>query len=242
MKTTILHLSLWLTFGLTLTGCFVDDIGIGCPRATGEYETQTLQVPNFDGIKLTMDARVEITQGDELSVTVEGKSDVIDELSLDVDDGTWRIDTYDCMRNIDNLTIYITMPYLRKLTVSGSGEIYSTNTLVGDDVDLTVSGSGKIDVALTADDIDALISGSGEILAEGTGDELDLDISGSGDFFAFGLAMRRADIRISGSGTAEVRVEQYLKARISGSGDVYYKGNPDLDVSVSGSGRVIDAN
>lgn len=242
MKTTLFQIGILLTFGLTFSGCFLDDIGINCRDAEGERMTKTLNIGNFDGIKLAMDARVEITQGDTLSVTVEGKSDVIDELSLQVRNGTWTIDTRDCMRNVGDLTIFVTMPNVHRLAISGSGTIYSTNTLNGNDVDLDISGSGEMDVALNVDDVEVFISGSGKIQAEGTADELDVSISGSGDFYAFGLASNRADVRISGSGDVEVRVEQFLKVRISGSGNVYYKGEPDLDVSVSGSGRAIDAN
>jgi hypothetical protein len=77
---------------------------------------------------------------------------------------------------------------------------------------------------------------------EGTGDELDFNLSGSGELKAFGMQMNEADVVISGSGDAEVRVVNRLSARISGSGNVLFRGNPVVNSTITGSGRVIDAN
>ena len=239
--------TLLLGSSLFFTGCFVDindDDGLfGCMDADGPITTIDLNLPNFSGINLAMEARVEITQGPEQTVTVEGKSDIFDELDLDVSSsGVWTIRTEDCVRDVDNLTFYITVPDLNELKVSGSGKIISTNTFIGGDIELKISGSGEIDIALEADDIEVDISGSGKVFLEGIADELDLDITGSGDLRAFNLTAREGNIKISGSGDAEVRIEDRLDIRITGSGDVYYKGQPLLDISITGSGEVIDAN
>ncbi len=235
------------TGSLFLSGCFVDindDDGLfGCMDADGPITTIDLDLPEFTSITLAMEARVEITQGPEQSVTVEGKSDIFDELDLDVSNsGIWTIRTKDCVRDVDNLTFYITVPDLNEIKISGSGKIISTNTFIGGDIELKISGSGEIDIALEADDVEVEISGSGKVFLEGIGDELDLNITGSGDLRAFNLTTREGNIKISGSGDAEVRIEDRLDIRITGSGDVYYKGQPLLDISITGSGEVIDAN
>lgn len=236
-----------LTSSLVFTGCFVDiddDNGLfGCMDADGPITSVELNLSDFSGIALAMEARVEITQGPEQSVTVEGKADIFDELDLDVDNrGVCTIMTEDCVRDVDNLTFYITVPDLNELIVSSSGKIVSTNTFIGGDIGLLVSGSGEIDIALEADDVEVDIPGSGKVFLEGVADEVNLSISGSGDLRAFNLTAREGNINISGSGDAEVRIEERLDVSITGSGDVYYQGQPLLDVSITGSGDVIDAN
>lgn len=246
MKNLKFLFAIILLGSLTLTGCFIDvddDDGLfGCIDADGPITTADLDIADFVGIKLAMDARVEITQGPEQVVTFEGKSDILDELDLDVDNGIWTIRTDDCVRDVDDLTFFITVPSLDLIKVSGSGEITSTNTFIGGDIELGISGSGKIDVAFETDDVEANISGSGKIIIEGIADEVDLAISGSGDFRGFDLFTSDIDISIAGSGDAEVRAEDRLEVNIAGSGDVFFKGQPVLDVSISGSGEVIDAN
>lgn len=232
---------------LTLTpGCFInvdDDEDIfGCVNGDGPVVTEDLSLPAFTGIDLKISAQVFIRQGDQQSVSVEGKQDLIDELELDIQNGVWDIEFDRCVRDLGSMKIFITVPDVSSLAISGSGDIISENTMVVGDIELKISGSGTIDVGLEADDINARISGSGVISMEGVGDVLDLNISGSGDLNAFGMTLRVADINISGSGDAEVFVTDSLLVRISGSGDVFYKGNPAVDVSISGSGRVVDAN
>jgi hypothetical protein len=143
---------------------------------------------------------------------------------------------------MDDLRIYITLPEITYLEISSSGNIYGENNFDVEDVLLEIDGSGDMDLALDADDIDAVIEGSGNIQLEGTANDIFLRLEGSGLFRAFGLACRRANIRVDGSGDAEVTVAEELRVRILGSGDVLYKGNPVVDADINGSGRVIDAN
>ncbi len=245
MKKLSFLFTLALMGSLFLTGCFIDDDDdglFGCVNGNGPAVTETLDIEPFDAIHLKMSANVVLTQGDEQSVTVEGKPNIIDELERDVHNGIWDIETDDCVRDVGEMTFFITIPDLRMLRISGSGDIFSDNTFVVNDLDLRISGSGKIDMAIEADDVEADISGSGDMVLEGLADELDIDIDGSGDIRSFDLSVRESDIMISGSGDAEVRIAELLIVRITGSGDVYFKGQPDLDVSISGSGEVIDAN
>lgn len=244
LKTTYGAL-LALLLTLTATGCFIDiddDSPFGCVDDEGPAVSETLDLSGFDGVVLRISADVEVTQGPVFSVRAEGKANVIDELELDVRNGVWDIEFDDCVRDQGQLKIFITMPDVRMLKVSGSGSIISTNQLQTADVELEISGSGELDVALQSDDVTARISGSGDMRLEGLADELDIRISGSGEIFAFGLPVREANVEISGSGDAEVTANERLRVRISGSGDVFYKGSPTLDVLVSGSGDVIDAN
>ena len=120
------------------------------------------------------------------------------------------------------MRIFITLPDFDLINISGSGEIISETFLNVDDIDLTISGSGDIDLGIEADDIKSSISGSGNILLEGTADEIDFRISGSGDYGAFNLDSNRAYIEIIGSGDAEVYVGEQLDVKISGSVDVMY--------------------
>jgi hypothetical protein len=192
--------------------------------------------------ELVQIADVYITQGPVFEVRVEGQANVIEELELDVRNRFWEIEFDRCIRNMDGFRIYITMPDIRELRISGSGEIYGENVFITDDLDLRISGSGNMDLALDADDINAFVIGSGDLRLEGLADDLVLRISGSGDLYGFDFECNSADIEIVSSGDAEVFVNSRLDVRISGSGDVFYKGNPSIDQRTSGSGRVIDAN
>ncbi len=232
-----------LLFTLTASGCFFninDDDGIGCLRGSGPTVSETLNLPDFNGIELTTSADVFITQGPVQQVVVEGKENLIPELSRDVSGGVWKIEfDRSCVRNVGDMRIFITIPDLASLRISGSGDVISENVILTSSLVLNISGSGDIDLALDAELIDATISGSGKIILEGLADVAKYRISGSGDVHAFNLACRNADVNISGSGDCELFVNEFLKVRISGSGDVFYKGDPSVDINISGSGKVV---
>lgn len=239
---------LMMAFALTLTvsSCFIDidddDGFFGCVDGDGPVVEEILSLSEFSGINLNLPIEVIVKQGDIQEVRVEGKQNIIDELERDIRNGVWEIETRDCVRDIGNMKIFITIPEIQELTIAGSGEIFGENVFLVQDVELRISGSGNMDLAMEGDDYEVIITGSGNIKLEGLADELDLKITGSGDVAAFKLDAQRARIEITGSGNAEVLVQDELDVKISGSGDVRYKGSPSLDINISGSGRVVDAN
>ena len=232
---------------LLASGCFInigddDTFSIGCLDADGPLVSQSLTLDPFTGIKNETSVEVFIRQGDQQEIIVEGKEDAIEELELDVDNGVWEIEFDRCVRDLDGMQIFITIPELRKVYSSGSGDIMGENLFITEDLDFQLSGSGDVRIEVEADDIDVKVSGSGDLIIDGQADESVYRLTGSGDVQAFGLQTRTADINISGSGGTEVNVKDALKVRISGSGDVRYIGTPTIDVNITGSGDLIDEN
>ena len=234
---------LLLTALLTLPDCGFDDDGVfrDCESGDGPVVERVLSLPDFKGVDLQCSANVYITQGPDFEVVASGEANIIDLLETDVRNEVWDIEFDDCVKNYD-LDIFITMPSIEYLAVSGSGEIRGENFFETGNITLRISGSGDLCLGLISENIDGRISGSGDMELEGEAENLDFRISGSGDLGAFPLIVQHADLQISGSGDASVHVLEFLKVRISGSGDVFYKGFPELDVDISGSGDLVDAN
>ena len=224
-------------------GCIIDTDGnFGCERGRDYFDTRELFLEDFHSVRVDGIANVYITQGPEQSVEVETHENLFNEIDRDVRGGEWSVGFDRCVRNVDRFDVFITIPEVRALTISGSGHITSENIIDGDELDLRISGSGDMDIGFDGQLIDSRISGSGDIRLEGSVALLDHQGTGSGDLEAFDMIATEADIDLTASGDAEVNVIEFLKVRISGSGDVLYKGNPELDISISGSGNVIDRN
>ena len=228
----------------SITSCYHDDDGgiFNCVKGEGNTVTREIAISEFTGVKLEVAGDIFITQGDDFSVTVTSQQNIIDQLERDVNNGTWDIEFDRCVKNYNELTIFITMPEIEYLAISGSGSIVSQNTFNVGEIDLRISGSGDMILDLEATKVDAKISGSGQMKLNGQSDIAEFKISGSGDYHAFDLQVENAEVDISGSGDAEVSVSNFLDVEITGSGDVYYRGNPTLNVKITGSGRVYDSN
>jgi hypothetical protein len=144
--------------------------------------------------------------------------------------------------NIDtNKEIILTIPFekISFVSLSGSGDLKSKNTIIGTKFTAKLSGSGDLNLDVKTTDFEANLSGSGDVVLTGTSDSFISKISGSGDVDAVNLATKNANLTISGSGDMKVNCSQSLYARVSGSGDISYKGNPEIkDTKVSGSGEI----
>ncbi len=161
----------------------------------------------------------------------------------DVKDGVLRIKTDNWNTKIKGVKIWITMPEVEALNVSGSGNILAETSIDTDELELKVSGSGKIKIPeLQVGEIGAAVSGSGDMILAGSADEMEIRISGSGSVYAEALKVKECGIKISGSGSCKIDVTGELDASISGSGRVTYYGNPQIDARVSGSGKVKKAD
>jgi len=225
------------------SSCFGDDDGFfSCEKGEGPTVLKEIGISDFTGIDLKCSANVILNQGDTQYVEVEGQDNIIDLLDTNIDGDTWNIEFDGCVRDYDDLTIYITIPNLEKVEVSGSGEVISESFLEGDYIAVDISGSGDIDLGLNYEEVDGKISGSGKFTLEGECDQLDYKISGSGNIRSFDLIAKEAKVKINGSGDVEVHVTDELDVNINGSGDVYYRGNPNLTIDIDGSGNVINDN
>ncbi len=205
----------------------------------GPVVEKTLNINNFDAVSLSMSANVYLMQGKDFEVKVSGQKNIIDNLKTQVVDREWKIGFEQNVRRYEKLEIHITMPDLRKVHISGSGNISSRNAFSGlENVSISISGSGDINMDLEAKSLDCRISGSGDINLRGMSETLELKISGSGDIQAEDLRTKSANIAVSGSGNCSVNAEDELDVRISGSGDVKYTGRPRVNTRISGSGSL----
>lgn len=201
-------------------------------------------LPAFTKIMLKISGKVYLEQGDTQSIKIVASDETLEEIITEVKDRTLniRFPNTNMFRNWNpgKIEIYITVPGIDALNVSGSGDIISDeiNSRI---LDLLVSGSGNIQIGnLKSEQVNATVSGSGNIKINGGGvaKELKSRISGSGNIDASGFEADKVDVQTSGSGNCSVISNGEIKARISGSGNVNYSGNPAIDSSVSGSGKV----
>jgi hypothetical protein len=203
---------------------------------------ETRDLSGFKRVSFGVAGDLYINFGSEFKVVLEGDKSYLDEIETEVSDGKLVIKKDNWRFNMnEKVTVYITMPELRGLGVSGSGRAEIKDDVKADKLDLSVSGSGKIFTgALEAANLDCSISGSGDIIIKGSGDaaRADISISGSGNYTGDSLKIGSAEISISGSGSCSCNVTESLQAHVSGSGNISYFGNPKLDTRVSGSGHV----
>lgn len=235
-------------------------------KPSGSAVSKSYNITSVTGISLSSQGIVYYEQGKTTSVKVKATQTILDILEIVCKDGLLSIgfkkDVSVKMDN-DDLIIYVTAPNVKKLSLSGSGDIKVNSAISIDKLDIDLSGSGDIKFnGVTATNITANVAGSGDIdfgadtkatninfNVTGSGnvecdnpmaENVNCTVSGSGDIKMDGGKATNASLSVNGSGdiSAHNMETQTVQASTSGSGDITCNSKETLDSSISGSGSV----
>jgi Putative auto-transporter adhesin, head GIN domain len=210
---------------------------------SGIIQTEYRRTSYFNRLELYFPAEVVIRQGIAKDIEIVAENNVIPFVISRVNGNTLILDDNNRLSSKNNVKIYIQVPDINAIYVSGSGRVMSGNKIYSKNISLRLSGSGLIDVALDVkNDLEASLSGSGLIFLEGDTYNGIYDVSGNGKIESFDMHADNSDIVISGSGVCETTALSILDVTISGSGSVWFRGSPHISKYISGSGKIFDAN
>ena len=219
-------------------------VGIGASALA--QSGQTRDVSNFHGIATggSFDVHVKI-DGTE-SLRIDAAPEDLKKIETKVVDGILKIEVDEEYRNhnrdnnhFGRVDVYVTAKSLSSLSLGGSGSIDVEGVVKGDNVHVSVGGSGAISTAVEGGSLHTSIAGSGNVKLKGKAGNADITISGSGNLTGDDLKTDEANISIAGSGNCHLGVEKTISAYVAGSGSVYYSGNATVaSFSTAGSGRI----
>jgi hypothetical protein len=236
-KTPII-LGTFLIAALWMNSCIAPDY-FPCVRPEGPIVEEARTGPDFDGLDLRLHAQAFVTTGPEPGILIEASANLLPFIRTRVSGGKLIIDQDRCIRcRLDDITLYVTVPSLHHVSLSGSGTITVQDPMLAQELSFDVSGSGQLSAMVNSRYVSSRISGSGNILLTGETDSQKGVITGSGSLDALDLACRDAEIRISGSGSTWLKASRHLDARITGSGQVFYLGDPAVSASITGTGTI----
>lgn len=210
---------------------------------SGDIISQTLTVPSFTAIDATAADTVIITQGAVQKIEATGHTNILENLNLDVTDGTWKIVMKNGNYKHYDLVIHITVPNITAIHVKGNGIIFLNDFVNQTSLDVSVDGAGQITMGTIegATSLSATIIGEGKIICLKNTlsmNTLNIDIDGSGSYLGFYLFAKECNVVIAGIGFCEVYVTDKLDIVLNGDGGVYYRGAPVITQEINGYGIV----
>lgn len=137
----------------------------------------------------------------------------------------------------------ISIKQLDALTVTGSADVSSTDTLRMDSLLITSHGSSKINLKLVVKNKTSIaVTGSSDnyVLA-GKCPKFNLDVKGSPEIHTYSFLTNDCSVVMNGSGNCEVYSSKSLSVDLRGSCILYYKGNPPAvtQIAIIGSAQLI---
>ncbi len=222
-----------------LSGC---DLIVGRRiEGNGNIVTQERNIHSANKIKLAGSYDVEISKGSSAMVKVEADDNLMSHIIIE-NEGDWLIiksRDHENLVSSKTIKIYINTDKLEAVHLAGSGNIIGNEKFTGaDNIDLSIAGSGDINLQINTPKVKASIAGSGNIILSGETKNEEIHIAGHGDYKAENLKAENAEIHIAGSGNVKIFADNNLEINIAGSGDVFYKGNPKISQHIAGSGQI----
>lgn len=192
-------------------------------KESGIRETREVELPSFSGIDAGGAMDIDIKCGEEQKVEITADKNLIPYIKTEVEDGVLVIKPEKCLHRNNRITISISVPDIKSLSLSGASDVKIKN--VKNDL-LNIDISGAVNVS-----------------ASGETKNLKVDASGSSDIDMKKLTARSVKIDLSGSSDAKVNAVKELDVSITGTGIVTYWGNPEkINQEISGSGSLKKAD
>lgn len=201
-----------------------------------DYVTEDRLIKGFEEVEVVGSPNVYYTQADSFSVRVKGPDNFVDNILTEKNGktltvrnkGKWGVVNIS-FSDEDELAVYVTSPDLVAVRVNGSGDFISTDLIDTDNMNITLRGSGDINIdKLLCDRCDVELIGSGDIdLPEVEAKEASAVLVGSGDI-KMGLS-KVADTHLSLKGSGDIKVDfsegcRSVDCTVNGSGDIGLSG------------------
>lgn len=227
MKNNQKNLTFLFTF-LCLSFIFSSAFAQRGVKGSGNVIEQERTISGFDAIAVKDGVDVYIELGSAASVKVKADDNIQGMIKTEVVGNTLEIEVEGSIWRAEQMAVYVTMPDLEKIIASGGSDIYSTNTLNLDILEIYTSGGSDVNLELNAEELRCKTSGGSDLHLRGSVDRLLAKASGGSDLKAKELTVKKCELKTSGGSDAWVYVTEEIEMEASGASDIHYSGRPKV--------------
>lgn len=197
-------------------------------KGEGSVISKSLDLKDFDAIRVNGQADVTFVQADAFEVTLRTQENIFDYVDFRVEGSTLVLELKDRKTaRAEEFDVTVKAPALKKLEVNGAGDVRIPAGLASEeDFKVEVNGAGDLDFTRIscrdfivrvngAADIDAMgidvasvdiqVNGAGDVELSGKAGKADLNVSGAGDIDATGLTVA-GEVKKHAAGMAKIRI------------------------------------
>ena len=218
---------IFITFiaaGLAISG--LSSCGLSCKKGSGNTTTDSRKVEDFTKIDISGGYKVVLKQDSSLSVAITTDDNLQQYVKTSVSGSTLKISSKKNICASGETTVLIGLRHVEDIEASGAVEIRSDGKLVTQNLDISLSGAGKVDLDLNAAKVHTKGSGATELKFRGQASSHSIELSGTGKVDALDFVVGSYVIETSGASESNINVLKSLIVKTSGTSNVRYRGNP----------------
>ncbi len=241
------HITLFIAgFFFLVSSCKKQNM-CDCFKPRGATVIETRGVANFYSLRVFDKIDVYFTQDSTLTTpvikVVTGKH-LVSSITTEVSEGELKIENNNRCNFVrgshNDVTVYVTAPYVKYFIQDGVGTIFGTNTVIQDSVDCSIRNSGDIHLDVKTRNVTGHMHGIGDLYLSGVANSFFTNTVGQGFIYAQSFAAGYGYIYYKSNGEARVNITGHLDAEIASTGNLYYTSNPAVvNVKITGTGKLI---
>lgn len=187
------------------------------------------EIGPFHSVSMSGVGSLVLTQAETPGLWVETNRNSLDSVLTTVDGGVLNVRsrTSQLFAGARDLTIYLNMPDIHAIALSGSVKCQNRSTLSLDHLELRGAGASSCDLSLITGQLSSRLSGAFRLDLAGSAESHHLTASGAVKLSGLDFITNTTNIRASGAVRAEVNAEHELSAKISGAVKVLYSGRAE---------------
>jgi Putative auto-transporter adhesin, head GIN domain len=224
-----------LMSALFISGC------VQIQTDAGPATSQVRDISSFTGIEYKIPGTLHIDQGSNQTLRVDAGEKVISSIRTEVVNGVLTIDSTSLLLTLQPINVYLStnnVSSINAITSSSAGSVACNIPLTANTLKLALTGAGSVTAPVNVTQLDLLLSGTGSMQLRGNATNMNIDLSGTGSINAYQLQTNVTSITLSGTGSAQVTVQDKLTANLSGTGSINYHGSPQVTQSRTGTGSI----
>jgi hypothetical protein len=233
------------------TGGSSDGLGFGLDllsggderaRPSGRTVTEDFDIRGFDGLEISHAFEVEVVRSSSYEVEVRIDGNLREYLRVEKRGDILAIGL-EPLRSFNTgnavLEAEVHMPDLRRVKVSGAGDVRISGFSSAGGFEVDLSGASYLGGEITAREVRAEASGASRIRLRGKAEDLRLKVSGASNADLEKFPVDHADIELSGASEAAVALSGTLDIDASGASRLFFGGNPTMGrVELSGASSI----
>jgi len=205
----------------------------------GNVKTEQFDIKGFTGVHVSSGIDAEVSQG-EFFVELEADGNLHEYITVEREGDMLVIGSERNIRRAESKLVRVSLPELDELRISSAGDIEGKTDFECDDLEISISSAGDLDIGVNARLIDISISSSGDCDIYGETEKLKARLSSAGDLEACDLKAEVVDVKVSSAGDACVMATKEIEMEASSAGSIYYYGDPTVVRShASSAGSII---
>ncbi len=218
-----------------------------CFKPRGETVIERRNLDNFYSLRALDKIDIYFTQDSTITtpyVEVKTGKNLVANVATVVKDGELKIENNNKCNFVrgkhNDITVYVTAPYVKYFIQDGVGSIFGTNTVIQDSVDCTIRNSGDIHLDVKTRCVVGNMHGIGDLYLAGVANSFFTNTVGQGFIYAKDFIPGYSYVYYRSNGEARVTASGQLDVEIASTGNVYYTGNPTVvNLKKTGTGKLV---